>query len=448
MSAVSINEAQANRTGFSQRLNAGCFCVSLEDGLLRDALSTELGSPEIVRLIDERCPYLFSARPVFLSESQQARMAAVITAVESVVALPTYRQLVLANAPEMARHDPGGVAGVFFGYDFHVSGDHIGVIEINTNAGGAMLNAVVAQAHHSCCLNEEQLALATTAGNAFETNIVAMFHNEWQLSRRKENLQTIAIVDAAPTQQYLYPEFLLFQRLFERAGLRAVIADPAELKFKKGILWHQNSPIDLVYNRLTDFMLEGKAVSDLWAAYLAGAVVLTPNPRAHALYADKKNLALLSNAVALEKLGVPKEIREILVANIPHTEVVEAINEDRLWEQRRHLFFKPRAGFGGRAAYRGDKLTKRVWQEILAGDYVAQAIVAPGERAKGSRVMPDMLKFDIRCYTYQGHVQWTAARLYQGQTTNFRTPGGGFAPVYTLSNEVTECCMQTCGQDV
>ena len=24
-----------------------------------------------------------------------------------------------------------------------------------------------------------------------------------------------------------------------------------------------------------------------------------------------------------------------------------------------------------------------------------------------------------------------AARLYQGQTTNFRTPGGGFSPVLT-----------------
>ena len=25
-----------------------------------------------------------------------------------------------------------------------------------------------------------------------------------------------------------------------------------------------------------------------------------------------------------------------------------------------------------------------------------------------------------------------AARLYQGQTTNFRTPGGGFAPVFVI----------------
>ncbi len=34
----------------------------------------------------------------------------------------------------------------------------------------------------------------------------------------------------------------------------------------------------------------------------------------------------------------------------------------------------------------------------------------------------------------QGHVKvlLVAARLYQGQTTNFRTLGGGFAPVFVI----------------
>ncbi len=41
------------------------------------------------------------------------------------------------------------------------------------------------------------------------------------------------------------------------------------------------------------------------------------------------------------------------------------------------------------------------------------------------------LKLDLRAYVYDGRVQLTAARLYQGQTTNFRTAGGGFAPVFT-----------------
>jgi hypothetical protein len=39
---------------------------------------------------------------------------------------------------------------------------------------------------------------------------------------------------------------------------------------------------------------------------------------------------------------------------------------------------------------------------------------------------------DVRGYTYDGRVQLMAARLYRGQATNFRTAGGGFAPVYVV----------------
>jgi len=185
-------------------------------------------------------------------------------------------------------------------------------------------------------------------------------------------------------------------------------------------------------------MLESRAHAALRAAYLAHAVVLTPHPQAHALYADKRNLALLTDAARLDALGVAPATQAILLAGIPHTEVVDSAHADRLWSERRRLFFKPTAGYGGRAAYRGDKLTRRVWQEVLAGDYVAQAVVAPGERVIDREETPQVLKFDVRNYTYDGAVQWVAARLYQGQTTNFRTPGGGFAPVYSLSREDRE----------
>jgi hypothetical protein len=141
----------------------------------------------------------------------------------------------------------------------------------------------------------------------------------------------------------------------------------------------------------------------------------------------------LSDPVQLAALGVPQSTCELLSASIPHTEVVDPTNAERLWRDRKGLFFKPFAGYGGRAAYRGDKLTQRVWQEILAGDYVAQALVQPGERtiAELSDSEPArVLKFDVRTYVYDAQVQWVAARMYQGQTTNFRTPGGGFAPVF------------------
>ena len=45
------------------------------------------------------------------------------------------------------------------------------------------------------------------------------------------------------------------------------------------------------------------------------------------------------------------------------------------------------------------------------------------------------LKLDIRAYAYMGQIQLVAARLYMGQTTNFRTPGGGFAPVFLTHSE-------------
>ena len=293
-----------------------------------------------------------------------------------------------------------------------------------------MLNAVLARAQRACCAGVDGLLPAPATADQFEDAIVSMFRNEWSLSGHERPLRSVAIVDENPEQQYLYPEFLLFQRLFQRHGVQAVIAGPTEFNLHNGVLWHGDLAIDLVYNRLTDFSMAEPASETLREAYLSNSVVLTPHPQAHALYADKRNLVLLSDATQLQSLGVPQATQDILMAGIPHTEIVEAQHAERLWRERRHLFFKPFAGFGGRAAYRGDKLTQRVWQEILAGGYIAQALVAPGGRSVSSAEPVQVLKFDLRDYVYDGQVQWLAARLYQGQTTNFRTPGGGFAPVY------------------
>ena len=413
-----------------ETLNSDCFCISLDTDALRVALEPEIGRLGLFELLQQRCPYLFAARPVFVSQAHLARMARLIQAVESVVALPAYREEVLARSPAIARHDPGGAKSVFFGYDFHVTERGFGLIEINTNAGGAMLNAVLARAQRACCPAMESLVPPQATADALEERIMAMFRHEWRLAGHAPPLRSIAIVDETPEQQYLYPEFLLFQQLFQRHGLQAVIAEPSGFSLRDGLLWHGDLAIDLVYNRLTDFSLATPASALLREAYLQNAMVLTPHPQAHALYADKRNLALLSDAKWLHALGVPQATQDLLLAGIPHTEIVDPANAERLWRDRKRLFFKPFAGFGSRAAYRGDKLTQRVWQEILAGDYVAQALVMPGERVISDEQPAQVLKFDLRDYVYDGRVQWVAARLYQGQTTNFRTPGGGFAPVY------------------
>ncbi|MFD0727032.1 hypothetical protein [Lysobacter brunescens] len=420
----------------SERLNAECFCMGLDREALRAAIHARAGEDGLPALLEERCPYVFASRPVFVSPAQRARMSALVEAIESVVALPAYREMALARAPAIARHRPGA-RGVFFGYDFHVTATALGLIEINTNAGGAMLNALLARAQRACCPPIEQLFPLMATADAFEARIAEMFRNEWALAGRTQPLRTIAIVDEQPQSQYLYPEFLLFRRLFEANGWTTVIADPAELSLRDGRLHCGEQPIDLVYNRLTDFYLEAEASAALREAWLQDVAVITPHPHAHALYADKRNLAVLSDPLQLTALGVPADAQAALLAGIPRTEIVDPANAERLWAERKRLFFKPFAGYGSRATYRGDKITRRVWQEILTGGYIAQALVAPGERALSTGETPQALKFDLRSYVYEGQSQWLAARLYQGQTTNFRTPGGGFAPVY----EVTDGCM-------
>jgi hypothetical protein len=240
-------------------------------------------------------------------------------------------------------------------------------------------------------------------------------------------LQTIAIVDEQPQQQYLYPEFILAQQMFERAGLSAFIADPNELELRADGLYWQEHKIDLVYNRLTDFSLQNYPA--LLQAYRDQKVVLTPHPAAYVRYADKRNLAKLTDQAFLQSLGVSAEAIQILQQGVPQTRVVSHADAEQWWASRKQWFFKPNTGYGAKGAYRGDKITKRVFEEILAGDYVAQKLAPPGEcvtQVKGESVS---LKYDVRCYVYNGQLQLIAARLYQGQTTNFRTQGGGFAVV-------------------
>jgi hypothetical protein len=209
-----------------------------------------------------------------------------------------------------------------------------------------------------------------------------------------------------------------------------VIADPADFQRDGNQLLHDGLPVDMIYNRLTDFYLDSTVDRDIQEVFLAGGVVLTPHPAGHATHADKRNLMSLSDPASLTQFGVDAETQRILLAGIPRTVLVDAHQAEAFWAERKRWFFKPSAGFGSRAAYRGDKLTKRVFDEIMQGGYIAQEIAPPSEHDVPVAGEIQRMKGDFRCFVYDGHIQLVAARLYQGQTTNFRTPGGGFAPVF------------------
>ncbi|ARJ70420.1 hypothetical protein [Paracoccus contaminans] len=410
----------------TDRLNKNCFCVTLDLPSLREAMEREAGEPAFFETFIRPKAHLFSHVPVFLSATTVDEMRAIAAAVETTAQLAAYKAAVLSWAPEIARADHGPI-GALMGYDFHLGEDGPRLIEINTNAGGAFLNAFLARAQRACCA---EMDIPPTL-LSFEDAAFRMFQNEWIRQRGTGAPERIAIVDDNPPEQYLYPEFVLARRVFAARGVDAVIADASQLRYDDGRLSVDGKRIDLVYNRVTDFAFDQPEHKALQEAYRDGAVVVTPNPHNHALLADKRNLSLLSKPATLEAWGVEPRLRALLDA-VPGTVLVNPDNADALWKSRRDLFFKPTGGHGGKAVYRGDKLTKGAWAEIAEGGYVAQTLVRPSERMIKIDETPQRRKMDVRLYTYEGQVLLVAARLYQGQTTNFRTPGGGFAPVFVI----------------
>lgn len=415
-------------------LNRGCTCQTLQPELLRSQLERDPRLQGLHQSLASSHPHLFSSTVVFLSQAVLQAMEATVAAIERVTALPGWQQPLHAafkDLPAAAR----APRGAFMGYDFHIRDNSPQLIEINTNAGGAFLNAALARAQAACCEAMEQALPPYRDMAALEGVFFAMFQSEWQRQRGHAPLRRVAIVDDDPQQQYLAPEFELARAMFEAHGVQACIADARALRFENGQLWGPEGAVDLVYNRVTDFDLSDPAHAALAQAWRSGAVVLTPHPWAHALLADKQHLQTLADADALRAMGAAENDIALLAAHVPPCERVTAANAQRLWEARRTLFFKPRCGFGSRAVYRGDKLTQRVWKDILEGDYLAQTMVAPGLRSVSQQATPTDLKFDVRAYAYAGQVQLLSARMYSGQTTNFRTAGGGFAPVVVVTPE-------------
>jgi hypothetical protein len=355
---------------------------------------------------------------------------------------PTYQAALEPLADGVTRHQPGNF-GVFMGYDFHVTPSGPRLIEVNTNAGGALLNglhtAALCDPQKLACMCSELLSV-----DDLERDLVGTFRAEFAASHAGRSdggaLARVAIVDDAPAQQFLAPEFELFRALFASAGIEARVADTRELApLPGGGVALGGWPVQLVYLRDTDFSLASERTRALRGAYLANAVAVTPSPREHFLLADKRRLALFSAPEQLAAFGVADDDARFLAELIPETRLLRELDLERIWGERASWVFKPAAAFGSRAVYRGDKISRKKFAEISAEPgYVAQRHAPPGLVRVETSDGPREMKFDVRAYAYRDRVLLLGARVYEGQVTNLRSPGGGFSAI-CVAREAASC---------
>lgn len=351
---------------------------------------------------------------VNLSRNALKQMLAVVHSLQNLCDTPNYPAL-LPELQEMARINTRYYS-VLMGYDFHITEEQqVKLIEVNTNAGGLWL------ACRSYELNADQFP------EKIAKKLLQTFINEYRLFCQDQNArpQLIAIVDQQPHTQFLYPEILNFAKLFQQAGIKTVIIDPLTIEAKETGLYYQDQRIDLIYNRHCDFYLESPEMNVIADAWKNRSVCLTPNPRIYGLLADKQRMADWSQPGFFDELLTPKQVR-CLEDAIPYTRPLHACSMEGLWSERKKWVFKPANGYASRGVYVGEKLTKNKFNSLEPEATLVQQRIKPSVTvtADGAR-----FKTDFRLFVYRDKLTAVSARIYQGQVTNLRTPGGGFSKV-------------------
>ena len=282
-------------------------------------------------------------------------------------------------------------------YDFHINSDgKPELIEINTNAAFLALGLAMYDFHG-----------VNPPVNFNEAALIEMFANELRLVGAQD--QSIAIIDENPQAQRLYIEFLVYRDLFKRHGITCDIFDVADVER------YQN--FGLIYNRYTDFYLSDPKSQKLRELYNRRKN-LSPGPYDYFLLADKQRLLDWNENVEVQR---PQSLL--------HIYDLGKADKETIWKERKNLFIKPKNSFGSKQAYKGASMSRKLFDEIYGSQFVAQQLSVPSEIEVDLASGRERFKYDLRCFAYGEKLQLIVARLYQGQTTNLRTPGGGFAVV-------------------
>jgi len=333
--------------------------------------------------------------------------------------LPAYRHRVAGELPEIARFDPGHDA-VMMGYDFHVTPQGPRLIEVNTNAGGALF-AIQSEDADKESSTDFPLKAARKLADTFREEYGRFSAGVIERAPR------IAIVDERPEEQFLYEEMQAFARLLSGGGGSCVVCDPTVLSAGEDGAFYRGERIDLIYNRHCDFYLESSPLAGIRSAYLARKICLTPNPFVYGLLADKRRMILWSDPGELAALPISEGEADLIQKLVPKSRLLANLESEQVWKERKKWVFKPVDRFASQGVLVGEKMTRTRFGELdptrtLVQEHVPPSFVAGPDDASH-------FKADYRLFAYRGRILGLAARLYRGQVTNLRTPGGGFAAI-------------------
>lgn len=353
-------------------------------------------------------PYLLSPHQVHLPKNLKDSIASVIKSFQALRDSKSFQDWIAKKwGPQF---DPGNNS-LFMSYDFHTTANGgLKLIEINTNASFLGLGYEMNQFQNIPWNADFKIS-----------DLKECLLNEMKLVNSNKPLKKIVITDDKPSNQRLYLEFVLYRELFKSFGFDCEIADLSETEKLKSA--------DLIYNRSTDFYFEEALTAELKKLYLARTHAITPNAHEYRLLADKENFIHWCTPEFWNEVSIEDKHREVIQSVLPQTRLVTEDNKAQIWSERKSLFFKPKRAFGSKSAFKGASISHKAFESLVQNESLAQDLVPAPELILDTPTGKQVFRYDIRCYAYRDQYQGTIGRIYQGQVTNLRTEGGGFAPV-------------------
>jgi glutathionylspermidine synthase len=294
------------------------------------------------------------------------------------------------EAKTLVEIDPGYPRSVIFArFDAFMEGEALKMIELNCDSPAGAGYADVLEE----MLFEEKLLQSFFSEHAVKRvfrreRVLAGLLEAWEEFGGYE-VPNIAIVDWRTVRTR--PEFESFKELFEAKGYKTTIADPRELTYKGGKLYHKNFRIHLVYRRsIVDELLEHlDEVQDFIRAYREKAVCVV-NPLRSRLASAKALLAILTNS-EYDRFYTEEENR-IKREYLPWTRRMTDADRfyggkkiylvDFLKDEKETLVLKPSLGYGGKGVWIGRDTKDEEWNTAIdravkgeKGEYVVQEYV-------------------------------------------------------------------------
>jgi len=327
---------------------------------------------------------------------------------------PRYREDTLTAIPEGTVLNNADSALLCF--DFYITPEGPRLIEVNTNGAGYPTLAVLYAAHDITPIPNADPLL----------NLRRMFEAEWGPVIPG---QRVVIVDEAIFEQRTMFEFKSYQSLFQEWGYDCDIVDVADLHYDGTQLMAVGKPVDKIYNRCCDFYLTTPSNAVLARAVQDPTIDVSPHPSSYALMADKGRMVTLSQDKNLREYGCDVETIALIQHVIPPVRGIQDESPETWWKQRKGCFFKPQNTYGSKAVYRGASISRTKFETLLDQAYVVQPYFTSGTVPIVTDGVESQFKYDLRFFVYGDAILLVGTRLFQGQVTNFQTPGGGFAPI-------------------